>query len=194
MILTRLKHATQLDHQAVEARVDLLNRLGSLAEYRQLLERFWGFYAPIEAQLAAAPEWARYGVDIQQRLKTPALAHDLQMLGLSSTALAALPLCHNLPVPDSFPHRLGCVYVLEGATLGGQIIARAVRERLGLMPGTGCGFFASYGDQVGAMWHAFRALLCDAAVDEAAEAAIVRGAHETFAAFGGWLTPGAATE
>jgi len=194
MILTRLKHATHADHQAVEARVDLLNRLGSLADYRQLLEHFWGFYAPIEAQIAVGPEWARYGVDIQQRMKTSALACDLQTLGLSSAALAALPLCHSLPVSDSFTHRLGCLYVLEGATLGGQIIARAVRDRLGLTPDSGCAFFASYGDQVATMWQAFRALLLQAAADEAAETAIVRGAHETFAAFGRWLAPGAETE
>jgi heme oxygenase len=191
MILTRLKHATQADHRAIEAHVDLLNRLGSLVEYRQLLERFWGFYAPIEQQITAGSDWARYGVDIQQRLKTPALARDLQALGLSPAAIAALPRCCVLPAPDDFPHRLGCLYVLEGATLGGQIIARAVRDRLGLTPAHGCGFFASYGDQVGSMWQAFRALVIAAAVDELAELALVRGAHETFAAFGGWLAPGA---
>jgi heme oxygenase (biliverdin-IX-beta and delta-forming) len=91
MILTRLKHETQAAHQAIEARVDLLNRLGSQADYRRLLERFWGFYSPIEALVAVGPEWASYGVDIQQRMKAPALARDLQALGLAPAALAALP-------------------------------------------------------------------------------------------------------
>jgi heme oxygenase len=190
MILTRLKQATQLDHQAIEARVDLLNRLGSLADYRRLLERFWGFYAPIEQQLAIGPDWAGYGFDIQQRMKAPALARDLGALGLAPAALAALPLCRALPAPGSFSHRLGCLYVLEGATLGGQIIAREARGRLGLTPEHGCSFFASYGEHVGTMWRAFRALLLQAAVDEEAEADLVRGAHETFEAFGKWLTPG----
>ena len=187
MILTRLKHETQAAHQAIEARVDLLNRLGSVADYRQLLERFWGFYAPIEEAVAAGPEWASFGVDIQQRMKAPALARDLQSLGLSPVAVDALPLCRTLPAMASFPHRLGCLYVLEGATLGGQIIAREVHGRLGLTAEQGCSFFASYGEHVGAMWRAFRVLLLQAAADELAAEALVRGANETFEAFDRWL-------
>jgi heme oxygenase len=191
MILTRLKQSTEHAHQAIEARVDLLSRLQSVAGYRRLLERFWGFYAPLEPRVASGPDWASYGVDIQQRMKAPALARDLQALGLPPEAVAALPLCQALPAPDSFPHRLGCLYVLEGATLGGQIIAREARGRLGLTPEHGCSFFASYGEQVGSMWRAFRALLLQAAVGEVAEAALVRGAHETFEAFDQWLAIGA---
>ncbi len=191
MFLTRLRQATQADHQMIEARVDLLNRLGSLADYRELLEQFWGFYAPIEQLVTASLEWSAHSVDIQQRLKTPALARDLQALGLTPADVAALPICRTLPVPGSFPHRLGCLYVLEGATLGGQIIAREVRGRLGLTPEHGCAFFTSYGEHVGAMWRAFRALLLQAAVDEVTEAALVRGAHETFEAFDQWLARGA---
>ena len=191
MILSRLKHETQASHQAIEARVDLLNHLGSLADYRRLLERFWGFYAPIEERVLASVDWPRYGVDIQRRMKAPALARDLVALGLSPDALARLPRCQALPAPESFPNHLGCLYVLEGATLGGQIIAREVRSRLGLAPEHGCAFFTSYGEQVGLMWREFRALLVEAAIDEPAEAAIVRGAHETFESFDRWLALGA---
>ena len=187
MILSRLKRETHASHQAIEARVDLLNHLGSVADYRQLLERFWGFYAPIEERMLAGADWPRYGVDIQRRMKAPALTRDLAALGLAPDVLAALPRCRALPVPQSFPHRVGCLYVLEGATLGGQIIARTARGRLGLTPEHGCAFFMSYGEQVGLMWREFRALLVAAAIDEPAEAAIVCGAQETFAAFDRWL-------
>lgn len=187
MILNRLKHETAAEHGAVEAQLDLLGRLGSLDNYRQLLACLWGFYAPFEQLLGAGPDWARFDVDIAQRLKAPALARDLQALGLAPAALAALPRCRALPTPTSFAHRLGCMYVLEGATLGGQLIAREARARLGLSPEHGCAFFASYGDQVGPMWRAFRALLLRVAVDAAAEADMVRGAHATFAAFGQWV-------
>ncbi len=44
------------------------------------------------------------------------------------------------------------------------------------------------------MWRAFRALLLQVAVDEAAEVALVCGAHETFEAFGRWLAPGVQAE
>lgn len=190
MFLTQLKQATQHDHQSIEAQVDLHSQLGSLADYRRLLERFWGFYTPIEQRLAYSQDWASYGVDIQQRMKAPALARDLQALGLSAAALAGLPLCQVLPALDSVPRRLGCLYVLEGATLGGQIIAREARGRLGQTPERGCQFFTSYGEQVGAMWRSFQLVLVRVAVDEAAQADVIRGAHETFEAFGRWLACG----
>ncbi len=91
MILDRLKHETAAAHGAVEAQLDLLGRLGSLDDYRQLLACLWGFYAPFELLLGAGPDWARFDVDIAQRLKAPALARDIQALGLAPAALAALP-------------------------------------------------------------------------------------------------------
>jgi heme oxygenase len=184
MILTRLKHETAAAHRAIEHTVDLPSRLRSAGEYRRLLERFWGFYAPIEAQLAARPEWAQYDLDIHRRLKASALVCDLRALGLSASAIDRLPRCPSLPPLGSFAHALGCLYVLEGATLGGQIIAREARRTLGLTPDHGCAFFSSYGEHVGAMWGEFRVLLVEMA---AHETTILHSAHETFAAFERWL-------
>lgn len=39
------------------------------------------------------------------------------------------------------------MYVLEGATLGGQIISRSLGGRFGLTPQTGLRFCSSYGAQ-----------------------------------------------
>ena len=185
--LLRLKQLTHAEHQATEESVDLPACLASQADYRRMLERFWGFYGPLEAKLAMRPEWAGAGVAIEQRLKTPALLCDLRALGRSPAAIAGLPRCTDLPAADSFASALGCMYVLEGATLGGQIIAREARRALDLTPERGCAFFSSYGAEVGPMWRAFGALLLQFAVDDAAEAAIVQGARETFQAFRRWL-------
>lgn len=186
-ILARLKRETQAEHAAIELRVDLPRRTRSAGEYGRLLARFWGFYAPIEERLAARPEWKRYGIDLRPRLKAPALARDLRALGWPADTLAALPRCRDLPAIDSFPRALGCLYVLEGATLGGQLIAREARQALGLSAERGCAFFLSYGENVGRMWRAFRALLTQAAAAEADDAEIVCGARATFAAFDRWL-------
>lgn len=190
MILHSLKDSTRAEHQALEATVDIGRRLGSLAEYRALLARFWGFYAPMEAGLLERPEWRQRDLDIGARRKAPLLLADLRALGASPDSLAALPRCADLPAGGSFAHALGCMYVLEGATLGGQLISREARARLGLTPERGCGFFSSYGDQVGPMWRDFQGWLLQTATDEQAAREVIAGANATFRAFGAWLRRG----
>ena len=188
MILDRLKHETHAAHMRLEAIVGLPSRLRSAESYRALLARFYGFYAPLEPRILARNEWARYDFPIAQRAKVPALERDLAALGYTSETLAALPRCVELPALASFPAALGAMYVLEGATLGGQVISRAVRAELGYAPETGCAFFASYGRELGPMWQAFRAFLASIEAENPASAdAIVAGAHATFAAFGAWI-------
>jgi heme oxygenase len=78
--------------------------------------------------------------------------------------------------------------VLEGATLGGQVVRREVGRSLGLGTGTGCSFFGSYGDRVGEMWKEFcGALAAYAARDPSAEEPLVAAAVETFDALDRWL-------
>jgi heme oxygenase len=185
--LKRLKHLTQDEHWATEQAVDLPGRLRSRGDYLELIERFWGLYAPLEPQLVTRLEWATHDIAIEQRLKTPLLLRDLQALGLSSAGIRALPRCINLPQIDTFTAVLGCMYVLEGSTLGGQFIAREARQALGLTPEHGSAFFSSYGAHVGAMWRSFGLLLLRAAEDEASEKQIVQAACETFQVVRQWL-------
>jgi heme oxygenase len=44
--------------------------------------------------------------------------------------VGALPQYHDLPDIEDWPRMLGCLYVLEGATLGGQIISRHLQRTL----------------------------------------------------------------
>ena len=54
---------------------------------------------------------------------------------------------------------LGCLYVLEGATLGGVLIARHVRASLGFDGDAGSAFYLGYGPRTGAMWRGFCGVL-----------------------------------
>ena len=47
--------------------------------------------------------------------------------------------------------------MVEGATLGGQLLRRHLAPRLALTPERGLAYFAAYGDAVGPMWRAFGA-------------------------------------
>jgi heme oxygenase len=120
--------------------VDIVARVGSRDAYRELLERFYGFYRPLEARLAP------FGVQVTPKL--PYLTADLAELGGDPRKL---PLARRLPAVDSLPQALGVHYVLEGATLGGAVIAKLARRELGVS----AAFFGAYGTEVGSRWRAF---------------------------------------
>jgi heme oxygenase (biliverdin-IX-beta and delta-forming) len=154
-VLQYLRSETQLYHDRIERAVDLPTRLGSLPSYRELLIRFYGFYAPLEPQLLSIPGSDASGLDLPLRCKSAMLRDDLKVLGLTAVEMEAIPLCDVLPAVDDLPSLLGCLYVLEGATLGGQFIRKDVRRRFGLDSSNGCCFFSSYGERVGEMWSKF---------------------------------------
>lgn len=159
-----------------------MRRLQSREEYRQLLEKMWGFYRPVEESLAAL-DWAETEVDFSARRKTPWLAKDLVALG-SKTEL--LPLALQFPQPRTLAAGIGCLYVLEGATLGGQIIAQHLKK-IGVGPDTGGSFYASYGDKIGEMWGQFKRAATAYCVDDKKTNAAVASAVETFAGLNQWF-------
>lgn len=186
MILTLLRDSTKRLHEQVEQALDLAARLDNLETYAALLARFHGLYAPIEQHFAANSTYEAVGLDFQQRRKVPFLRDDLAMLGQATEAATAE--CKHLPDARNLSVGLGMMYVIEGATLGGQVIARAVSSRLGLSVERGCSFFHGYGTQTGAHWRAF----CDGlnrCVDARPQLTqgIVQGAAETFICFREWV-------
>jgi heme oxygenase len=142
-MLKCLKAATSSRHAALERQLPLLDANLSQAAYRHFVQRLFGFYDPLEAQLRAVPLWDAGGVDYALRHKTPRLRHDLQVLGDTEASIAALPRCTRLP-PLTHPAQLwGCLYVIEGATPGGQIIIKRLNAHLGLSAASGASFFTA---------------------------------------------------
>jgi heme oxygenase len=80
--LAALKSATQHEHEALDAALDLMNPEIEAATYRRHLEAFFGFYAPMERALAAVDGWGEQGIDLRARCKTAALRADLFTLGV----------------------------------------------------------------------------------------------------------------
>ena len=183
----RLKIETQPMHHALESHARMKALMSddlTHAEYTHLLRRLYGFYAPLETRLAA---WDAETVAInpQQRRKTAWLAQDLQ--ALSPDALtSALPRCNSLPAVDGVAAALGCWYVLEGATLGGQIICRHLRQQLGLGAETGLRFYTGYGHHTGMQWRTFQAAADDIMVGHS-DAEAIRSARSTFKSLETWL-------
>lgn len=185
-ILLRLRRETRAPHDRLEAGLGLPGAVAGADDYRRLLAALYGLYRPLEHRLSALAGWPEAGVDLDRRRKLPLLVADLAALG--GARPDDLPRCRALPPLDSLPRAFGCLYVLEGATLGGQIVAPALVAALGPEAGGATAFFAAYGDRTPAMWRDFRAALRRfAAADPGAGDEVVRGAEETFRAFEDWL-------
>lgn len=182
MILKKLKETTQDQHEALEAVVDVMNRMFTKEDYGKLLMKFYRFYSAMEADLPAA-ELKAAGFDIEERRKLPLLERDLTHLGLFDQARTVATIKPDVPSVDNAAKAFGAVYVMEGATLGGQVITRHLREHLGLSIEEGGAFFNSYGPMVGPMWKAFGTAVTEYSEKNDLDDQIVNTAKETFDCF-----------
>ncbi len=186
----RLREATGPIHRVTERMFALDRRTASLEAYRDLLRSLHGFYAPMERRLSSL-RWPR-GVSIDRHLRKAVwLRQDLLVLGFDERMVDGLPECPDLPPLETAAQGFGALYVMEGATLGGQVILQALKNRLGLTPETGARFFSSYGAAIGAVWRDFVTLL-DRQSGQGDE--IEKSAAAVFRAFGAWLPPPTAAE
>jgi heme oxygenase len=183
-LLSALKQTTWPHHQRLEKKMDLFDPGFSRTDYVRLLEAFWGYYRPIEPRLANNIELRARLPDILRRAKLPWLAKDLAALGIAGGEREQLPVCRELPPCDGFAEALGCLYVLEGSTLGGQVISRHFQHSLGLDADNGLAFFTGYGQGTRTMWQTFGECLTAAGADETA---LIHSAGETFLSLERWL-------
>jgi heme oxygenase len=187
-ILARLKDETRPEHDAIEQVLDLMDGTLTLAAYRRRLEQFHGFYRPVEERLQVLGGWGKHGIDLGARSKVLLLEADLRVLG--AEAVENLPVCWELPDLTDVVNGFGCLYVLEGSTLGSQFISRHVQKILGVTPEGGGRYFHGYGEQTGEMWREFGAALTAFAVERETQDRIVENAIATFRKLRGWFQRG----
>ena len=181
MLTDLLRDETRAQHTQLEA-VNPLPR--SKAEYVEQLKKFFGYVEPWEralSQVLPADDPIRAG-----REKTPWLEDDLDFFDIERAQREQLPRVSELPSLSSRAEILGAVYVLEGSTLGGQIIARHLEEALGLRDGRGYRYFLSYGSRVSAQWKTFRAELLRAS-SATNDPIILKAARGTFEILHRWF-------
>ena len=189
-ILAALRAATSQAHQQLEASIQIEACVADRGRYARLLRSFYGFYRPLEDRLFALDGWTRCGVDLPSRRKAPWLTADLQALGLGTGEIGALPICAKLPAAHDHAQGFGCLYVLEGATLGGRQITALLQSSP--VPANARHFFSSYGSATGARWREFIVSLQKAAeaADETGRAEIVTAAQQTFTCLQEWIVEG----
>ncbi|MET0324810.1 MAG: biliverdin-producing heme oxygenase [Ilumatobacteraceae bacterium] len=149
-----LRRATNDAHRRLERELGLMSSELTLDGYCALLVGFAAVHRTLDDELAgqledAGSDEALVELDIGSRRRTPALAEDLDRLGVPQPAPVAFPL-------TSRAGALGALYVSEGATLGGLVIAPHVRAVLG--PDAPVAFFAG-GVDVVARWATCRRVI-----------------------------------
>ena len=182
MILQKLKEATKDQHEALESAVDVMDRSLVLDDYKEMLVKFYRFYSAVEPTLPAADLLAN-GFDIDRRKKLPLLEADLRHLGVLNGDGSEISKWEDIPDLTETARAFGGIYVMEGATLGGQVITRHLKEHLDITPETGGAFFNSYGKEVGPMWKEFGAAITAFSEANGQEEDTVQAAKETFDAF-----------
>ncbi len=182
-LLEALRKGTALLHVALEKRLPFFSERLDADGYQRLIQAYYGFYQPMEAALydsGLIPD----GFDQALRVKTPTLVSDLHALGLAPDAL---PRCANLPPLDTPAACLGAMYVLEGATLGGQVLRREMQQRLGINAENGGAFLNVYGVETGRRWKDFLDYLGRIPLDTPTRQHAVDAARSTFSCFEQWL-------
>lgn len=151
-ITARLKNDLAHIHTELEQLSQIPDRLRTARDYLACLEMYLGIFQPLETRLAAHTGWAALGIDFDERRRTPALIADIIALG----GVVSLAPAADEETLQSFEAALGALYVLEGSTLGGKFILRAIEGTLGARVAGATRFFEGHGAKTGQLWIAFK--------------------------------------
>jgi len=181
MLSSELKNNTEDIHrQAEKVMVRWLKRVRSLEDHVDLLNWLYAYYGPLEDRIKTQLSSDNFP-DIERRSRADELLLDMEAAGVP---LPAPEICRDLPEIDTYGKALGALYVLEGSTLGGRIIADMLSRQLGSEK---ClSYFNSYGNETAGMWHSFKDLL-DSPATLAFKEDIFSSAGSTFLTFKTWI-------
>lgn len=179
-----LKSETATAHQQLEQRLHpFLMHTPTMASYVAVLQAFHSFFAPLQRLIflnvtddVIPQATARRSADL--------LLEDLKALDETTITEATEK---DLPAIKTLPAAIGAMYVLEGSTLGGRMIAKKVEQQLPQLPKTAVQFFYGYKEGTGPMWTSFVKAVNDFSFDEEAKIETVQAANETFLKFDVWI-------
>ena len=146
-----------------------------LETYRTLLVRLYGFHVSFEAAVGISRDRSTW------------LQEDLTALTLGAGAILAIPRCQSLPPLDTPARRLGALYVVEGAMLGGRKLAQRLAPLLDSMDSRGRHFFMGRGARTYDAWNAYLEQLTQVSGRPRVRKELVASAVDTFNSFEEWM-------
>lgn len=177
----RLKKETKSLHDKIEQTYllkKILQHEITFNDYKCLIKKFYAFITPCE-DLINSLECRSI---IENRKKIPWLEEDLHLLKMDNK----FPKCIDLPVLSEHEDVLGYLYVMEGATLGGQIISKMLKTQLQITQDNGGRYFNGYGDGTEKMWNEFCSCL-SSIKDIQQQNKIILSASNTFNQLYKWM-------
>jgi heme oxygenase len=181
MLTEELKESTEEAHTASEKKMIVaLKKIENKEDYVHLLNWLYGFYAPIERLIRRQLTEENFP-DIVRRSRAEYILWDIRESGIPAPDP---DVCDQLPVIDSFHTALGSMYVLEGSTLGGRIIAGMISRCLDSLKSLS--FFNGYGAETSYMWATFKDFLNQPFTPDQRRQ-IITAAEDTFLTFKNWI-------
>jgi heme oxygenase len=182
VLADQLKYDTLFHHQQLEKLiVGKIKSMDSVKGYISLLGHFYSFFGGIEDSITADLV-APYLDDYHTRRKSEKLANDIIGCGGKIPAKAAKT---ALPAINSAAEAMGALYVMEGSTLGGQIISKMICRQLNFTGEQCLSYFIGYGGQTETMWLRFKQSINK--IDESAAPDLISAANDTFIKFKAWI-------
>jgi len=179
-IAQAVKKKTAALHAEVEAiLVPRLSTIQSIEDYSAILRTFYGYFNPLENRIQ---QYITPSVlpDIGSRRTSHLIIKDLAALNDFKEPM----LSSSLPAINNVNQAFGALYVLEGSTLGGKVVAKMLAKNSAVaIPPQAMQFFNGYGEQTGRMWTTF----VDVLNQQRGEDEIVNAANETFFYLKGWM-------
>lgn len=179
--MTALRTATAAAHRDIEG-VAVMQALlaGNLPRsgYLRLLNLLYHFHLPLDKEIEQHSYWQQRDFDIRLRRKSDWLEQDIQALG--GEIACELP-AFTLPPLQTTEQLMGCLYVMEGSSLGAVSISKLLREHYGYDSETGGRFYAAYGKQTRPFWDETTQLIEQAASQPNFNSNdCTQAAHDTF--------------
>jgi len=183
MIANLLRTETAENHKALESLMfvnEIMNNSLSIDQYKKLLTINYIIHHKLENTLANMLDAdIAAELEMNSRLKLSALEQDLNYWHIDSLTLPGLNF--ELFVPQKNTGEvLGALYVLEGATLGGNVIKRHILANKNFKDHeAGLNYYGVYGEELSTKWKKFVSVLNERVV-EADYERCVNSANLTF--------------
>jgi heme oxygenase len=166
-LLLRLREETAELHHALDDSGLVLQVVSRPDGLRQSTYGMWQIHESFERQCEHFSQWDTYNFSFDARRKTHFLEQDLQSLSSNH------PLERRIEIPPimtpNFMSSLGVMYVLEGSTLGGMLIAQHLLEKTHFSTA----YYGCYGQRTAQMWREFMAAVEQFSAQEAYDEAFV---------------------
>ncbi|MGN7989489.1 biliverdin-producing heme oxygenase [Pedobacter sp. 22226] len=183
MIANLLRTETAENHKTLESLMfvnEIMNNSLSIDQYKKLLTVNYIIHQKSENILANMLDAdIAAELEMNSRLKLSALEKDLNYWGIDSLTLPGLNFELYLPQKNT-AEVLGALYVLEGATLGGNVIKRHILANPNFKDHeAGLNYYGVYGEELSTKWKKFVSVLNER-VPEVDYERCINSANQTF--------------